>query len=503
MIKVLNHGYVQLVDRIGDDLSVVRAARVSYDAEPRGDGSDEKLIHYLMKNAHTSPFESVVFSFEVKAPIFVFRQWHRHRTWCATSNTPLIFTRPCDNKAYPMSLGNVVKKWWPKEPKRARHERTLKESNRERLSSMSLRSPNGGVQLSGAWFSGVKPVYRLRTKYGEVTASAQHEFKTPEGGARIEDSPTTVMAMVSVGAPVEQRIPLLSRRELQQEQWIEIEDGYEVSNCGRVRTYWGQGARVKRLVPTLKQQTITNRGRQSVHIKSGLKQVSRLVCQAFIGDVGKNQVLHRDDNALDNRVRNLYVGTPRDNSRDQYVNGGRIRLRETPVNVLDIRTKGSAETFDISVTGNHWYCADNLVVHNSYNEVSARYTELNMGFYLPDIDRIGFQSKDNKQMRTDEMRDDGHGICERIRHACLASYQVYDELLKLGVPRELARSVLPVAAYSKMFATVNLHNLFHFLKLRLHPHAQYEIRVYAEALLELITPVVPVCVEAFKEHVLP
>lgn len=49
-------------------------------------------------------------------------------------------------------------------------------------------------------------------------------------------------------------------------------------------------------------------------------------------------------------------------------------------------------------------------------------------------------------------------------------------------------------------ASVDLHNLFHFLKLRLHPHAQYEIRVYAEAMLELITPVVPTCVQAFKTH---
>jgi len=58
---------------------------------------------------------------------------------------------------------------------------------------------------------------------------------------------------------------------------------------------------------------------------------------------------------------------------------------------------------------------------------------------------------------------------------------------------------LPVSTYSKMFATVSLHNLFHFLKLRLHPHAQYEIRQYAEAMLTLIKPVAPVSVAAFIE----
>lgn len=83
-IGVLDHGFVRLVDSMGGDISVVRAARVSYDAAWRagGDqGSDAKLIRYLWKNGHTTPFEAVTFTFEVKAPIFVFRQWHRHRTW--------------------------------------------------------------------------------------------------------------------------------------------------------------------------------------------------------------------------------------------------------------------------------------------------------------------------------------------------------------------------------------------------------------------------------------
>ncbi len=83
-IDVLDHGYARLVDYMGDDLSIVRAARVSYDAEWRAgedQGSDARLISYLMKHRHTTPFEAVEFQFEIFAPIFVFRQWHRHRTW--------------------------------------------------------------------------------------------------------------------------------------------------------------------------------------------------------------------------------------------------------------------------------------------------------------------------------------------------------------------------------------------------------------------------------------
>ena len=82
--KVLDHGHVRLVESMGSDLSIIRNARVSYDVEWRAgedEGKDAKLLNYLLKNKHTSPFESCVFTFDVKAPIFVFRQWHRHRTW--------------------------------------------------------------------------------------------------------------------------------------------------------------------------------------------------------------------------------------------------------------------------------------------------------------------------------------------------------------------------------------------------------------------------------------
>ena len=222
-IRVLDKGYVRLVSSHGDDLAIVRAARVSFDAEWRsGDdaGKDAKLIGYMLKNGHTSPFEHVGFTFEVKAPIFIFRQWHRHRTW-------------------------------------------------------------------------------------------------------------------------------------------------------------------------------------------------------------------------------------------------------------------------------------------SYNEMSARYTEMADEFYVPDAAIVGTQSASNKQARD----IDATACCDRSWEiaaydaTCRSAFATYKTLIDSGWPRELARAVLPVATYSKMFATVDLHNLLHFLKLRLHAHAQWEIRQYAQAMLDLIEPVVPVAVAAWQEQV--
>lgn len=222
MINVLDHGFIRLVDHMGGDISVARAARVSYDAAWRAGedaGSDAKLINYLWANKHTTPFEAVVFTFEIKAPIFVFRQWHRHRTF-------------------------------------------------------------------------------------------------------------------------------------------------------------------------------------------------------------------------------------------------------------------------------------------SYNELSGRYRELSEEFYIPRADAVGEQSKSNKQGRSgldDELlRQERIGEIQDLMEACQQAFITYRKLLAKGWPRELARSVLPVSTYSHMFATVNLLNLFRFLTLRADSHAQYEIRVYANAMVELVRPLVPVCVAAWE-----
>ena len=134
----------------------------------------------------------------------------------------------------------------------------------------------------------------------------------------------------------------------------------------------------------------------------------------------------------------------------------------------------------------------------SYNELSARYKELPEEFYVPELDQITTQSTDNKQMRTDEQNENAGYIQRRIGDCNGASFSVYHDLIAQGCPREIARSVLPVGTYSHMFATANLHNWFRFLGERLHPHAQYEIRVYAEAVLELIEPIAPTAVAAFR-----
>ena len=133
----------------------------------------------------------------------------------------------------------------------------------------------------------------------------------------------------------------------------------------------------------------------------------------------------------------------------------------------------------------------------SYNELSARYRELPEEFYVPKPEHVGTQSKDNKQVR-DMVDTQDMLVPSMIDASCRAACEAYRTLLDHNVPREIARSVLPVATYSHMFATVDLLNLLKFLTLRCDAHAQYEIRVYADAMRELARPIVPTCVGAWE-----
>jgi thymidylate synthase (FAD) len=134
----------------------------------------------------------------------------------------------------------------------------------------------------------------------------------------------------------------------------------------------------------------------------------------------------------------------------------------------------------------------------SFSELSGRYRELSEEFYVPDPSAIGVQSKDNKQGRDLEDNEHAKSAVWAMEEHGKAAFALYRQLLSTGTPRELARTVLPLSTYSHMFATVNMLNLFRFLKLRTADDAQYEIRVYANVMALLATRVAPVAVAAWE-----
>jgi thymidylate synthase (FAD) len=138
------------------------------------------------------------------------------------------------------------------------------------------------------------------------------------------------------------------------------------------------------------------------------------------------------------------------------------------------------------------------------NEYSGRYSEMKDEFYLPDSDQVRAQSSMNKQGRADTAFDPAEA--ERIRSVMSSTqqhlYDEYQQLLSTDLAREIARINLPVSNYTEWYWKIDLHNLFHFLRLRIDPHAQYEIRVYGEAMAEIAKAAVPLAYEAFEDYIL-
>lgn len=134
------------------------------------------------------------------------------------------------------------------------------------------------------------------------------------------------------------------------------------------------------------------------------------------------------------------------------------------------------------------------------NEVSGRYSVMKDEFYVPEPGQIRGQSSDNKQARSETVIEGAEEIVERMRAEQATAYAEYEALLERGVAREIARANLPLSLYTEWYWQCDLHNLLHFLRLRLDPHAQYEIRVFAEAMARCVEAVAPIAYEAFVEH---
>lgn len=142
-IHVLDHGLVRLVDSMGSDLSISRSARVSYDAEGRPE--DEKLIRYLLMNGHNTPFEAVTVTFEIKAPIFVFRQWHRHRT--QSYNELSARYRELPEEFYVPDVGVITTQSEDNKQMRTKEQHPLASEIRESIALSNARSFQAYKQL--------------------------------------------------------------------------------------------------------------------------------------------------------------------------------------------------------------------------------------------------------------------------------------------------------------------------------------------------------------------
>lgn len=137
------------------------------------------------------------------------------------------------------------------------------------------------------------------------------------------------------------------------------------------------------------------------------------------------------------------------------------------------------------------------------NEISGRYSIMTDDCYIPAPQDIAMQSSDNKQGRAEQPVDSqtADSIRSRMEHDQQQIYRSYRTLVDEGIAREISRINLPLSLYTEIYWQIDLHNLFHFLKLRLDSHAQREIRAYAQVLLEITRKVAPLSVSSFENYI--
>jgi thymidylate synthase ThyX len=392
---------VDLVKHSASDSDVLWAARVSTAGEQsleeltKDPERSKGLINYLMRDRHGSPFEHNSMTFFISAPIFVFREFMRHRVgWCLAGDTLITLEDPAGGPARQRTLADLHRAWYP--------------GTRRDLPPV----PDGADGADGAdWVrcfdedalrarrtritdvmeSGVKPLLRITTAAGRtLRCSADHAILTPAGWRKAGELTTadTVLA-----------------------------DGPGTDGPG--------------------------------------------------------------------------TGTA------------------VPDPVAAISGDGEEMTYDLSVAGPwHNFLAGGIVVHNSYNEESGRYRELQPVFYVPAEDRKLVQrGRPGKYEFVDGTPDQRKQTVTAMEESYAQSYAAYQELLAAGVAREVARATLPVGLYSSMYATCNARSLMHFLGLRTrHELArtpsfpQREIEMVAERMEAAWAELMPLTHAAFNAN---
>lgn len=137
------------------------------------------------------------------------------------------------------------------------------------------------------------------------------------------------------------------------------------------------------------------------------------------------------------------------------------------------------------------------------NEYSARYSLMEHDYYVPEHNNLCYQSKSNKQGRSEIIAEPLNSeIQDTIKEISDISFKAYDEFVSedINLAKEISRTILPVNVYTQFYWKIDLHNLLHFLKLRADAHAQYEIRVFAESILNIVKEWVPITYQAFVDY---
>lgn len=484
-IEVKNHVEVKLISSVGNDSSVVAAARVSTEGveslDYLQDGEGKGLINFLMKNRHGTPFEHNSFTFFVSAPIFVFREFHRHRIgWCLAGDTEVWGETISENS------GRTLNKRTIKEMYDRWHAGVTDINGRTRIlpscknfTVRTLDEKTGKFILSKVidiYANGTKKVVRVETEHGEsLKASLDHAVWTQDGWRKLG----------------------------------ELSVGDYIARNGKVAI-----SEFRQTPPAL---------RSGIGVWTSMQRNSliKAVDTCYIC----KEIFDKTDLELDHIVpvvADLELALSVSNlapvcspchklktSSEQSLAERGTTAGVVWTQIIAIDDAGEEETYDLELEGpNRGFVANGLVVHNSYNEESGRYKELEPVFYIPARDRNLIQVGKTGEYQFLPGTDEQYELM-RCGHFKVAefSYENYQRQLDAGIAKEVARMSLPLNIFSSMYATCNARSLMAFLSLRTNREdatfpskPQREIEMVAEAFEFDFARLLPLVHETFNAN---
>jgi flavin-dependent thymidylate synthase len=492
--RFLDDVTVELVKHSASDSDVLWAARVSTAGEQsleeihKDPERSKGLINFLMRDRHGSPFEHNSMTFFVSAPIFVFREFHRHRVgWCLAGDSEITLVSE-KGHIRRRTIGELYRLWhhgvedvlprsgggvswhekagkWNAQVKHANQLHYLglhdtRESAERAVTEFRAENPSkrlrkldsvrrnhvrcydettllaSRARILDVMESGVKQLIRLNTASGQsLRCSVDHAVLTPEGWRKAGELEAGDELMIGGTAPgpSEALVPPSLRRgigvwtSMQRLRLIK-----ETDTCYRCAASFAREELVlDHVVPV------------AVDLVKALDERNLApMCLPC----------HREKSASEQALARR---------------GGKVAVAK-PDSIVSIEDGGEEMTYDLAVEGPwHNFLANGIVVHNSYNEESGRYRELQPNFYVPGSERKLIQEGRPGKYVFVEGSEEQHKITiEAMEASYRQSYAAYREMLEAGIAREVARAVLPVGLFSTMYATCNARSLMHFLSLR-------------------------------------
>lgn len=538
ILDPLNDGKsrLSLIDSMGTDLTIVNDARTSFNKVTNSlTPKDIKLIKYLITHKHFSTLRGVVFKFKVKCPLFVCRQWYKHAVSSSCTEEQRQWNEAC------ISEDQIITTYYGKKLsiKELFNQVSENKAYRPYLKSANDKGEIVKNRVKDIWLTGHTDVYLVKSKLGfTVETTDNHRFLTSDGYKELRELRAGDLVMMNGINAYRSKQWLLDNYinrditlpELADEtgynyntlrKWLKIHELHLSREEVTSRTIsrhgvYGKGE-TKETNPKIKERAENysksqkgipkkikgedhwewkgnSASRNAGHYRAR-KAISKTECDYCPDTItsSKLDIHHKDNNSLNNDPSNLEVVCRKHHS---MLHGKEALLIAHPVEIESITYIGKKDVYDLEMEGYSNFVVSQFIVHNSLRYVDI--TDENE-FYVPESFRQ--QSSDNRQATDGELDEKSNLIAKSIYESqCDSSYQAYSKLLELGVGRELARGVLVPSVYTSFTWTASLQSVLYFIDLRKGHGAQSEIVKYAEAIEQLITPIVPHTIDFWQAN---